>query len=188
MSAAEQMREELNRTGCYRLTGETPGDWELNAMGQELDLLHAEVETLLHNLFLTEPEERFLTACEESLAPQRVQATPAVRARMLRARAAISPACRTLQQHQTVLAAAGVYGSLVEQDGTIAILYGGFPGGSRAQAEAKLQELMPAQVSWQLVPTAGWLKVEASGGSFSEWDKQGLTWTELDLAATEPAE
>lgn len=183
--AAQRMREVLNRTGAYRLTGETSGDWELNAMGTGLDRLSEGVDLLLSDLFVEDASTDHLDVWEGWLRPQRSQATTDQRRRMLRERLAVHPGKGSLAEYADMLWAAGVLGRLRETGTGLSVEAGGFLGLTETEVRRELDELLPAHLPWEIEPVFNWLTMEATGRTFRDWDALNLTWEELDSLTRE---
>lgn len=178
--SAQNMRKLLNATGCYQLTGESSGDWELNAAGAELDLLSDEVDALVKDLFVQEASPACLDAWERSIRPQRSTAPTEQRQRMLRAHMAVCPLKGTLSDYDEMLRAAGVQGRLVEGENGLSVQCAAILGLTEAEVRSELDALLPAHLPWELAPVFHWLTMEACSRSFADWDALDLTWAELD--------
>lgn len=181
MQSAERMRTYLNESGCYRLTGDTPGDWELTAMGAELDRFSAELEQVVQNIFLGDLDTATLNSWEQCIRPQRSTADPQKRKQMLLARLKIHPHGSTLADCNSLLLAAGAAGELTENtDGSLTVNLGGTYGLTDERVQQELTRLLPAHLTFELAPVLNWQTVDCAARSFSDWDSLDLTWGELD--------
>lgn len=174
------MRELLNATGGYRLTGGTEGDWELEAAGSQLDLLSEEIETLYGDLFVHGAADDCLNRWESWLRPQRSAASIEQRRKMLMQQMAVCPTKGTLSEYGGMIYAAGVQGRLTEKDAGLVVCCGGFLGLTETEVRKELDALLPAHLSWEIEPVFDWSTMEATGRSFADWDALGLTWANLD--------
>lgn len=183
--SAKFMRELLNATGGYRLTGGTDGDWELEAAGPQLDLLSEEIETLYGDLFVHGATDDCLNRWESWLRPQRSAASIEQRRKMLMQQMAVNPEKGTLSEYGSMLYAAGVQGRLTENDAGVVVCCGGPLGLTETEIKRELDALLPAHLDWKIEPVFEWSTMEATGRSFAEWDALRLTWAELDSLTRE---
>ena len=183
--SAQYMRELLNATGGYRLTGESDGDWELIAAGSQLDLLSEELETLYGDLFIEGATADCLNLWESWLRPQRSAASIEQRRRMLMEQMAVNPGKGTLAEDRDMIYAAGVHGRAAEGEDGLILYCGGLLGLTEAEVRKELDALLPAHLPWKLEPVFDWSTMEASGRSFANWETLDLTWAELDSLTRE---
>ena len=183
--SAQFMRELLNATGGYRLTGRTDGDWELEAAGSQLDLLSEEIETLYGDLFVHGATNDCLNHWESWLRPQRSAASIEQRRKMLMQQMAVCPTKGTLSEYDDMIYAAGVHGRLTENGGGLVVRCGGFLGLTETEIRRELDALLPAHLAWEIEPVFNWSTMEAAGRNFADWDALGLTWAELDRLTRE---
>lgn len=182
---AERMREELNATGCYALTGDTPGDLDLLAMDAALSDFDTELEQLVQDVFLGECSEDTLTRWELAVRPQRSTATPAQRKQMLLSRLAIHPHGSTVQACNALLPAAGAVGGVEETTGGITVKLAGTYGLTETQVQQELSQLLPAHLAHEITPVSTWQTIALGNRSFADWDELSLTWQELDALTRE---
>lgn len=147
--AVTRMREILNSTGAYALTGETPADWELNAWGAGFDDAEAEIDGLLENLFAATASSASLSAWETLSRPQTLQGTLAERRAVTGARLAMTPARFTLQDVSQMLLAAGVEGTVQETSSGLKVIPEKLLGVSEAEAKRELELTLPAHLPWE---------------------------------------
>lgn len=178
--SAQYMRELLNATGGYQLTGESDGDWELIAAGSQLDRLSDEIETLYGDVFAEGATAECLNIWESWLRPQRSVASIEQRRKMLMQQMAVNPAKAALSEYRDMIYAAGVHGIPEEEESGLTLLCSGFLGLTETEVRRELDALLPAHLSWEIEPVFDWMTMEASGRSFVDWDALGLTWKELD--------
>lgn len=186
MNTAERMRRILNETGCYQLTGDTPGDWELTAMGAELDRFSDELEQVVQNIFLLDCDESTLNSWELCIRPQCSTADSEKRKELLLARLSVHPHGTTLADCEALLKAAGTAGKLIENaDGSLTVELGGTVGLTEQQVETELRVLLPAHLMLTVTPVLNWQTLECSNRTFADWDSLDLTWGELDTLTRE---
>lgn len=178
--SAQAMRELLNATGGYRLTGASDGDWDLLAAGSQLDLLSDEIETLYGDVFAEGASAGCLDLWESWLRPQRSAAPIDQRRRMLMQHLAINPEKGTLSEYGEMICAAGVRGKVAEGGSGLVVRCGGLFGLTEVEARKELDALLPAHIPWEIEFVFDWSTMETSGRSFADWDALKLTWAELD--------
>ena len=178
--AAERMRGILNNTGAYRLTGESPGDWDLNACGAGLDELEASMDTLLNDLFpLTMGEDR-LTLWESLYRPQSSDAPLEERRKMLAARLGMNPGKFSPKDFSPMLWGAGIAGEVRETGTGLQVLVGKWLGVTQEEALRELDEILPAHLPWTWLEDMNWAKFDAWAPDFAFLDGKDLMWEELD--------
>ena len=189
MSAVEQMRAALNATGLYRLTGDTPGDWELEACGAGFHMWETAFRELLGELFVTcAPRER-LDAWEELYRPQPSCAGTEARRKILRELLAAHPDRPTAENLEDLLLGAGLLGAVrEEEDGSVTVCLGRLLGLTQEAAELALDRLLPAHLPWKLEKSVTWASLDAHARTFEEWNAIYLPWEELDAWTYEDLE
>ena len=193
--AAERMRTILNATGAYSLTGESPGDWDLNACGAGLDRLETAMDDLLADLFPPTMGEGQLTVWESLYRPQSSDAGLEERRKMLAARLAMNPGKLSPEDFSSMLWGAGIAGEVREQGNGLQVLVGKWLGVSQEEALRELDEILPAHLPWTWLEDMNWVKLDAWAPDFAFLDGKGLSWKEFDnmtqtgleeLQSTEP--
>lgn len=180
MRAAEHMRQVLNATGIYRLTGGALIDQELKAYGAGFALLEDAFQELYEELFVkTAPEER-LKIWERLFRPQTSQGEAEKRRDMVLARLSVRPEQYRPQDFSAMLRGACVHGTVRETPEKLKVVLGGILGISEEEARRELDRLLPAHLPWEWEKTVSWLTAEARGRTFGEWDGRGLTWAQLE--------
>ncbi len=187
-TAAERIRRMLNSTGCYRLTGHNAADWEGNACAVGLESLEGEMTALLEDLFASTASEQRLDVWERSMRPQPSAGSLEDRRAILKQRLAMNPRKFRLSDLSPQLEAAGIRGTVVEQDGGLRILLGKFLGLGEEEAQRELNLILPAGLTWKIDRSMNWVVLEADQRTFQEWDELGLDWTALDAVTREQLE
>lgn len=150
MTGGEHMARLLRATGLYTLPGDSPADWELDALAAGLDILEEAVAGLEEELFLLTAPARRLAEWEKlfrsqssgaGLTVRRMAAAKALGARFER------PSLRAIQAN--VLPAAGVLGTVQEEGGKLAVS-GSLQGVTLKEAKRLLDRLLPAHMEWEL--------------------------------------
>lgn len=145
------MARVLRATGLYTLPGGTAADWELEAMAAGFAAAEEDLAALEAELFiLTAPAERLSEweklfrsqASGAALDVRRNAAAKALGARFER------PSLKAVQEN--VLPAAGVLGTVREEDGRL-IIEGSLQGVAPQEAKRLLNRLLPAHMEWELV-------------------------------------
>ena len=195
--AAERMRGILNGTGAYYLTGESPGDWDVNACGAGLDRLETAMDDLISDLFPPTRGEAQLTVWETLYRSQSADASLEERRKMLAERLAMNPGKLSPEDFSSMLWGAGVAGELRETEDGLLVLVGKWLGISEEEALRELDEILPAHLPWTWLEDMNWVKLDAWAPDFAFLDGKGLTWEEFDgmtqeelgkLQNTEPEE
>ena len=186
--AAERMRGILNGTGAYFLTGESPGDWDLNACGAGLDRLESAMDDLLANVFPPTMGEARLTVWEHLYRPQSSGAGLEERRTMLAERLAMNPRKLSLRDFSSMLRGAGVAGELKETAEGLTVLVGKWLGVSEKEALRELNEILPAHLPWTWQEDMNWVKFDAWAPDFAFLDGKGLSWEEFDSMTQEELE
>ena len=180
MRAAEHLREILNATGVYHLTGDTPVDWELEAYGAGFAVLEDAWEKLREELFLeTAPKSR-LDRWEELFRAQPSSEGEQERREALRVRFSVHPGLHTPGEFSAMLKAAGIRGAVRETEEGIRVALGRFLGITEEEARRELDRLLPAHLPWELDKSATWAALNACGKTFADWDALGLDWAAWD--------
>lgn len=186
--ALSRMRELLNGTGAYRLTGESSADWELNACGAGFSLIEDEVQSLLNDLFPGSASSERLDLWEELFRPQPSAGTLEQRRAMLAARLSMNPQRLTKEDLSEMLPAAGVAGEVTEGETGLTVLAGRLLGVTEAEARAELDEVLPAHLPWTWDGSVNWAALDAWTRNFAALDARGLTWDDLDGVTREKLE
>lgn len=183
MRALEHMKQVLEHTGLYTMTGSTPVEWELAAFGAGFELLEDRFDKILGDLFLSTASEEMLTRWESLFRPQPSTASLEDRRKSILARFAVHPDDFTPQGVKSMLPGAGVQGVLLENQDGLVVLLGRLLGINQAEAERELDVLLPSHLPWEWDESVTWVALDAYSKSFEAWDGMGLTCEQLDQLA-----
>lgn len=153
MTAAENMASILTKSGVYKLTGDSPVDWELAAYGAGFQALAEQVSALEQEMLIgTAPAER-LAQWEKLCLPQALSASLEVRRAVLGQCLASRGGPVAQDDLPGLLLAAGIKGTAAEgTDGlTVTVEEYLLP---EALAKARLGRLLPANLAWTAVMAA----------------------------------
>ncbi len=178
--AARRMREILNGTEAYRLTGESLADREINACGAGFDLLERELEGLLADLFISTASESRLAVWEQTLRGQASGGTPDERRAALAGRLSMNPRRFRPEDFPSLLRAAGLEGAVREESGGLRIFLGKLLGIPGEEARLELDRLLPSHLAWEWDEGVCWAALDAWLPKFEALDGLGLSWEELD--------
>lgn len=178
--ALNRIREILQDTSCYRLTGSGSADWEVTAYGAGFGLLEDELEGLLGDLFASTASEGRLAAWERALWGRESAGTLEDRRAVLAGKLAVTPRSFTPERLGELLAGAGVQGVLEEGTEGISVLLGRLLSLTQAEAERELSRLLPAHLGWTWENGVHWAALDACVPDFETLDGLNLTWTEWD--------
>lgn len=180
MRAAERMRGILNATGLYKFTGETPGDWELNACGAGFDALEDACRDLLAELFAASAPEARLAVWEVLFQPQPASGKEETRREVLLERLAAHPQPPTAERLGGLLKAAGIAGAVREGADGLHVCLGRCLNVTEEEAVRELSRLLPSHLPWVLEKGVTWAALDAHPRTFVQWDGLDKTWAELD--------
>ena len=145
-TAAERIREALNLTGSYRLTGETSADWEVNAAAQGIGALEAAIDSLFADCFVSTAGPGALDRWDELFWSGVTGAQDDRRRRMIAARLSVHPGDFTAAAYEKILAAAGVEGKVTENADGLRVAVSAYHGVTAEQARQVLALLLPAHL------------------------------------------
>lgn len=183
--AAERMREILNQTGGYRLTGESSADWELNACGEGLDSVERAADSLLCDLFALTASGKRLDDWEKLFRPQPSSAGLENRRTMLWERLSMNPGRFTPEGFSSMLRAAGIVGEVVEENGKLRVLFGRCLGIPEEEAKRELDAILPAHLLWEWDDSINWSALDAWASDFKTLDDRKLTWAQIESLTRE---
>ena len=186
--ASQRMRDILNKTGAYQLTGESPGDWDLNACGAGLDSLESSMDNLLSDLFPPTMGETRLAMWESLYRPQSSTAALEERRKMLSQRFGMNPGKFSPEDFTPMLWGAGIAGEVKEQAEGLQVLVGKWLGVSEEEALREVNEILPAHLPWTWLENMNWVKLDAWAPDFAFLDEKGLTWAEWDAMTQQELE
>lgn len=186
--ALERMREILNATGAYRLTGESSADWELNACGAGFDLVEEAVEALLGDLFAPTASEKGVERWEKLYRPQPSSGTLEERRRITAERLAINPSRLGTGDLPGLLLAAGVKGAAEEGTDGLRVFLGRLLGVTEEEALREMDQVLPAHLPWEWVDSVCWAALDAWAPDFAFLDSRGMTWGEIEGLTREQLE
>ncbi len=187
-TAAERIRQALNSTGCYCLTGIKPADWEGDACAAGLEALEEDMAALLKDLFASTSSKQRLDSWEKFMRPQPSAGSLEDRRAILIQRLAINPSKFRPADLSPLLEAAGIRGTVLEQDDSLLILLGKFLGLSEEEVQRELALILPVSLPWEIDRSMNWVALEANQRTFQEWDELGLDWSALDAMTREQME
>lgn len=150
MNSGAHMAQVLGATGIYKLTGESPADWELAGFAAGFQVIEEAMAGVESELFaLTAPAERLrewekffrFQASAGELEMRRKGVAKALGLRCERA------SLRAIQE--TVLPIAGVEGTVAEADGKL-VITGSLRGVTEKEAKRLLDRHLPAHMEWEL--------------------------------------
>lgn len=176
----DSMRKVLNATGCYRLTGESSADWELNACAAELDRLEGDLEALLWDLFAATASRERLEQWEALFRPQSSVGTLGERRLSLSRRFAMNPGRFQKSALNEALPATGLTGALEEDSGGLRVLVGRLLGLTKEEVLRELDEVLPAHLSWVWDDSVTWTALDSWMPEFGVLDGKELSWESLD--------
>lgn len=188
MSAAERMRNILNATGAFKLSGETSADWETNSCGVGIDSLDEKITSLLCNAFAASAGENGLKSREKIFGWQTAGASIEDRRLSAAAQTAINPQKFTVEDLPQMLTAAGIVGDISEENGTLKILFGRTLGITKEEAKRRLEKILPAHLQWEWDETLNWAVYDALALKFSALDAQKMSWKKRESLTREQLE
>ncbi len=145
---ARRMREALNATRAFRLTGETSADWETLAAAAGLEELDAALDALKADCFAATAGADQLDRWARFLGELPAPGDPEDRRQVLLGRLSQRPGGFTPADFARALPGAGVLGTLQEADGALTVTVDRLLGVTQAQADAALDRLLPAHLPW----------------------------------------
>lgn len=178
--SADRMRRILNGTNGYKLTGDSPADWELDACGAGLDRLEQEIDLLLGDLFADTASAERLDRWDRLFRTQPSEGTLEERQAILRERFAMNPGKFRVGEFSPMLPAAGVVGEVKEAPNGLQVVVGKQLGLGEAEIRRELEEILPAHLPWEWLEAMNWVKLDAWAPDFAVLDSWGLTWAEFD--------
>ena len=147
MGAAEKrIREALNSTGSYRLTGETSADWEVIAAARGIDALEAAIDDFFADCFVSTAETEALDCWDKLFWGGVTGARDDRRRAMTAARLSVSPEDFTAAAYDKILTAAGIQGKITENADGLLVTVTAYNGVTAAQAKQVLALLLPAHL------------------------------------------
>lgn len=185
MRALDHMRQVLENTGLYNLTGNSPVEWELAAYDAGFTLVEERFDRLLADLFVDTASREKIAQWESLFRTQPALGGLEDCRETLRQRFSIHPDSFTFQAVSDFLPAAGVRGLLMENNGSLVILLGRLMGVNQKEAERELNRLLPSHIPWSWDESITWVALNAYPAAFEEWDGLEKTWEELDQITRE---
>lgn len=151
MNGREHMAQVLGATGIYKLTGDSPVDWELDAYGAGLQVLETAMAELEGELFaLTAPSGR-LAEWERLFRSQESGAELAVRREAAAKAIGLRPVPATLQAvREEILPIAGIKGTVAAEGSKLTITVEEYQGVTAKEAKRLLDRLLPAHLEWEI--------------------------------------
>lgn len=183
--ALSRMREILNSTGIYRLTGESSADWETNACGAGFSLLENALESLLGSLFALLSPEEGLDRWEKLFRPQVSSDTLERRRNMLHNRLSMNPGRFSPGEFSSMIYGAGVEGEVLEDGEGLRVLLGRTLGVTEEEARRELDQVLPAHLPWEWDDSVNWTALDAWAPDFETLDARELSWDEVDVLTRE---
>lgn len=186
--SAQRMREILNATGAYRLTGQSMIDSEINACAVAIDSFEDEMQAFLNNIFAATADKATLDRLEKLYRTQASSAELDDRREFVKARLAVNPTHFTTKYLPDMLKAANILGEAFEDNGKIRVLFGRAVGISPQWAKSELKELLPAHIEIVWDEAVNWATLTACINSFAHADSLALTWEQIDALTREELE
>lgn len=149
MTAEENMKKLLAQCGVYKLTGDTPLEWELAAYGAGFSLVEEALGEAEAGTFAATAPQEWLEEWEARYFSQPVQGDLATRRAMLKERLLPRTGPVTLADVPGLLLAAGIRGTAEETGGGLVITALEYLA-PKAQAEKELGRLLPLHVPWTI--------------------------------------
>ena len=145
-TTGKRIREALNLTGSYRLTGETSADWEVIAAAQGIDTLEAAIDGLFADSFVSTAGAGALDKWDVLFWSGITCADEEQRRAMTAARLSVGPEDFTAASYEKILAAAGIRGKITEKEDGLQVTVTAYRGVTEAQAKQVLELLLPAHL------------------------------------------
>lgn len=182
------MKAVLEATGIYRITDGSPIDCELAAYEAGFEMVEAELEALLKDIFVVTASEEALTQHELNFRPLKSNSPLELRRRMLLKRYAMQPTDFTQGDLENALEAAGVLGKVFENEGDgdikgVMVDFARVYGINTAQAVLEVESIMPAHLPLNLnTSLVTWEWLDSLAKSFAELEEYSYTWQEFENA------
>lgn len=180
MRALEHMKQVLEDTGLYTMTGSSPAEWELAAFGAGFALLEERFDRVLGDLFVDTASEEMLARWEKLFRPQPSTGGLEDSRDTVRQRFAVHPDGFTPQAVKNMLPGAGVRGLLLEKGTSLVVVLGRLLGVNKEEANQELSQLLPSHLPWEWDESITWVALDAYSGSFRQWDEAGFAWSQFD--------
>lgn len=180
MRTREHMGHVLEATGLYRLTGDTPVDWELSAYGAGFARLEERFQGILEDMFPQTAGREKLAQWETLFRPQPAEASLEECREMVLQRFSVGEEDFTPEDVQNLLVGAGVRGLLVEEKNSLQVILGKLLGVSEEEASREMDRLLPAHLPWSWDKSVTWVALDAYSKSFGAWSDLGWTWEQWD--------
>lgn len=150
MSGVENMRRILSESGAYQLTGDTPVDQELDAYGAGLETVEEQARRLEEDMFALTASPEILKMWELLYRRQASWADPDVRRNGVAKALSRRGAPVLAGDAPGLLEAAGIKGTVREQDGKLVIQVEEYQGITETEARRLLGRLLPAHLEWEI--------------------------------------
>lgn len=149
MTAGENMRGILEKSGAYRFTEDAPLEWELAAYAAGFALIEEGIKEAWQGVFAATAPEARLWELESRSLPHPPGCPVAARREIQKERLRARPDPLSLGDMPSLLLAAGIRGTAEEVDGTVRVTVTEYllP---KAQADKELALLMPLHVKWEI--------------------------------------
>ena len=148
MRAVEHMKQVLEDTGLYAMTGSSPAEWELAAFGAGFALLEERFNKILGDLFVDTASEEMLAQWEKLFRPQPSTGGLEDSRDTVRQRFAVHPDGFTPQAVKNMLPGAGVRGLLLEKGTSLVVVLGRLLGVNKEEANQELSQLLPSHLRY----------------------------------------
>lgn len=185
MTARDTMAAALRTTGLYTLSGETLVDCELAAYSAALDVLYERIAVLKRESFVETAEEEGLSN-RELLFGLKPNGTVESRRKALLQCGTVDANAFTRNDFLTLFQSVGVEAEILEDPAGQKLTFncsGPADAQARADAVEYLARFLPAHLDVTLdFRTLSWNTIDRAEQTFDEWDAQGKTWDELELA------
>lgn len=150
MTARENMGKILSDSGVYRLTGDSPLDWELDAYAAGFELVENGLEMAAKDIFAATAGAERLGQWEQYFLPGPAGCPVEDRQSIVSARLRARPGPVTLEDLPELMLAAGIVGTAEEVEGVLQITPETYllP---EALAKKELALLLPLHWQWEIV-------------------------------------
>lgn len=186
MQTFNTMKNVLKKTALYRLNSGTAVEAELSVYAQELDTVWEQLESLEQEGFAAHASGQGLTEFEKLYGLFQIEKEDKERRTAILSRSKMNEWDFTRESMEQILRAEGFSVRLYESPATMQVtanvLESEMPSAHRAALSKAVLKFLPAHLQVRLdFRDISWDTIDKRAESFDEWDKQSLTWEELDL-------
>lgn len=151
MTGGENMRRIMEESGVYKLTGNSPLDWELDACEAGLKTVWDRAEELEKDLFVQTASPEAL-ACRELLYRPQACSSGELEERRGALIKALSPypGPASLETIESLAEACGVKAKAQEGEGKLVLVGEKLIGVTEKEAKRMLEQVLPSHLEWEL--------------------------------------